>query len=62
MLKDNGVEVAVITARDSKAVAYRMKNLGITHFYQGQADKVVAFNVHSRANCAVCVWTINEFC
>jgi 3-deoxy-D-manno-octulosonate 8-phosphate phosphatase (KDO 8-P phosphatase) len=21
-----------------------MKNLGITHFYQGQADKVVAFN------------------
>jgi YrbI family 3-deoxy-D-manno-octulosonate 8-phosphate phosphatase len=44
MLKDNGVEVAVITARDSKAVAYRMKNLGITHFYQGQADKVVAFN------------------
>jgi 3-deoxy-D-manno-octulosonate 8-phosphate phosphatase KdsC-like HAD superfamily phosphatase len=29
MLKDNGVEVAVITARDSKTVAYRMKNLGI---------------------------------
>ncbi len=44
MLKDNGVEVAVITARDSKAVAYRMKNLGITHFYQGQSDKVVAFS------------------
>ena len=44
MLKDNGVEVAVITARDSKAVAYRMKNLGIAHLYQGQADKVVAFN------------------
>ena len=44
MLKDNGVEVAVITARDSKAVAYRMKNLGIAHLYQGQADKVVAFS------------------
>lgn len=44
MLKDNGVEVAVITARDSKAVAYRMKNLGIAHFYQGQSDKVVAFS------------------
>lgn len=44
MLKDNGVEVAVITARDSKTVAYRMKNLGIVHFYQGQSDKVVAFS------------------
>ncbi|CAC9576888.1 3-deoxy-D-manno-octulosonate 8-phosphate phosphatase (EC [uncultured Gammaproteobacteria bacterium] len=44
MLKDNGVEVAVITARDSKTVAYRMKNLGIAHFYQGQSDKVVAFS------------------
>jgi 3-deoxy-D-manno-octulosonate 8-phosphate phosphatase (KDO 8-P phosphatase) len=44
MLKDNGVEVAVITARDSKAVAYRMKNLGIAHLYQGQSDKVVAFS------------------
>jgi 3-deoxy-D-manno-octulosonate 8-phosphate phosphatase (KDO 8-P phosphatase) len=44
MLKDNDIEVAVITARDSKAVAYRMKNLGIAHFYQGQSDKVVAFS------------------
>jgi len=44
MLKDNGVEIAVITARDSKTVAYRMKNLGIAHFYQGQSDKVVAFS------------------
>ena len=44
MLKDNGVEVAVITARDSKTVAYRMKNLGIANFYQGQSDKVVAFS------------------
>ncbi|SMN12104.1 3-deoxy-D-manno-octulosonate 8-phosphate phosphatase [uncultured Candidatus Thioglobus sp.] len=43
MLKDNGVEPAIITARNSKAVEHRMKNLGIEHFYQGQADKVVAF-------------------
>ncbi len=44
MLKDNGIEMAVITARDSKTVAHRMKNLGIKHFYQGQSDKLVAFN------------------
>ncbi len=44
MLQDNGIEVAVITARDSETVAHRMKNLGVTHFYQGQADKVVAFS------------------
>ncbi len=44
MLKDNGVEPAVISARASNAVKHRMENLGIVHFYQGQADKVVAFN------------------
>ncbi len=44
MLKDNGVEPAVISARESNAVKHRMENLGIVHFYQGQADKVVAFN------------------
>lgn len=44
MLKDNGIEIAVITARDSKTVVHRMKNLGITHFYQGQSDKLVVFN------------------
>ncbi|SMM99973.1 3-deoxy-D-manno-octulosonate 8-phosphate phosphatase [uncultured Candidatus Thioglobus sp.] len=43
MLKDNGIEPAIITARNSKAVEYRMKNLGIEHFYQGQSDKVAAF-------------------
>ena len=44
ILKDNGVEPAVITARTSTTVEHRMKNLGITHFYQGQEDKVIAFN------------------
>ncbi len=44
MLKNNSVEVAVITALDSMAVARRMENLGITYFYQGQADKTAAFN------------------
>ena len=44
LLKQNAIEVAVISARSSKNVAHRMKNLGIKHFYQGQNDKVVAFN------------------
>ncbi len=44
LLKQNGIEVAVISARSSKNVAHRMKNLGIEHFYQGQDDKLVAFN------------------
>ena len=44
MLKENGVEVAVISARNSKSVDYRMQNLGIEHFYQGQSNKIIAFN------------------
>jgi len=44
ILKDNDIEPAVITARTSTTVEHRMKNLGIAHFYQGQEDKVVAFN------------------
>ena len=44
LLKENGIEPAVITARNSKSVGYRMQNLAIEHFYQGQNDKMVAFN------------------
>ncbi len=43
ILRDNGVESAVITARNSKTVEHRMQNLGIEHYYQGQEDKRVAF-------------------
>lgn len=44
LLKDFAIEPAVITARKSQTVAYRMKDLGISHFYQGQNDKIIAFN------------------
>ncbi len=44
LLKQSGVEPAVISARDTPNVAHRMKNLGIEHFYQGQSDKLIAFN------------------
>lgn len=43
MLMGHGVEVGVITGRTSKVVEHRMANLGIRHIYQGQLDKVPAF-------------------
>ena len=43
MLLGQGVEIAVITGRTSRVVEHRMKNLGITHVYQGKLDKLPAF-------------------
>ena len=37
------MEVAIITARNSRAVELRAANLGITHLYQGVEDKLAAF-------------------
>jgi 3-deoxy-D-manno-octulosonate 8-phosphate phosphatase (KDO 8-P phosphatase) len=42
MLQESGVEIAIITSRTSKLVANRARNLGITHLYQGVADKRAA--------------------
>ncbi len=39
MLMRGGVEVVIITARDSAVVTRRMQGLGIRHVYQGVADK-----------------------
>ncbi|MFT2112361.1 KdsC family phosphatase [Marinomonas sp. 2405UD68-3] len=39
-----GVEVAIITAKDSPPLRMRMKDLGIQHFYLGCHNKVEAFN------------------
>ncbi len=44
MLRQTGVEVAVISGRKSKSVALRMKNLGVEHVYQGHENKIAAFN------------------
>jgi 3-deoxy-D-manno-octulosonate 8-phosphate phosphatase (KDO 8-P phosphatase) len=44
MLLGHDVNVAVITGRTSQVVEHRMKNLGITHVYQGQLDKLPAFS------------------
>jgi 3-deoxy-D-manno-octulosonate 8-phosphate phosphatase (KDO 8-P phosphatase) len=43
MLMGHGVEVAVITGRTSRVVEHRMKNLGISHVYQGKLEKLPAF-------------------
>ncbi len=44
LLRQTGVEVAVISGRKSNSVALRMKSLGIEHVYQGHENKIAAFN------------------
>lgn len=43
MLIRHGVTVAIITGRTSRVVEHRMKNLGIEHVYQGQLEKLPAY-------------------
>lgn len=43
LLRQTGVEVAVISGRKSGSVALRMKNLGIELVYQGHENKLAAF-------------------
>src|SRR5471030_3235988 len=42
-LLTSGIEVAIITGRSAKLMEDRCRTLGITHLYQGQSDKLVAF-------------------
>lgn len=43
MLLECGIEVAVITGRQSDIVNHRMGDLGVKYIYQGCRDKLVAF-------------------
>ncbi len=43
MLRDSGVDLAIITGRTSRSVELRAKNLGIELLFQGVADKAQAF-------------------
>lgn len=43
LLQNHGVEVAIITGRESKIVEKRCRELGINHVYQGKKDKVASF-------------------
>jgi 3-deoxy-D-manno-octulosonate 8-phosphate phosphatase (KDO 8-P phosphatase) len=44
LLRQTGVDVAIISGRASASVALRMKMLGIEHVYQGHENKRAAFN------------------
>lgn len=44
LLKNSGVEVAIITGRQSQLVARRAQELGIVHIMQGREDKLTALN------------------
>ncbi|MEE9542157.1 MAG: HAD-IIIA family hydrolase [Thermodesulfobacteriota bacterium] len=43
LLMRSGVGVALVTARESEAVAIRAKDLGVEDLFQGQKEKVGAF-------------------
>lgn len=43
MLLECGIEVAVITGRNSGIVSHRMNELGVEHVYQGYRDKLPAY-------------------
>jgi 3-deoxy-D-manno-octulosonate 8-phosphate phosphatase (KDO 8-P phosphatase) len=49
LLHENGVEVALITARDSPIVQQRARELGLRHVYQGSRDKLDSLQHLSRA-------------
>lgn len=43
LLQQSGIDVAIITGRNSAIVAHRAKELGIRYLYQGCVDKRAAF-------------------
>ena len=43
-LQEAGIELAIITGRNSAIVEKRCQELGIKHYYQGQSDKQQAFD------------------
>jgi 3-deoxy-D-manno-octulosonate 8-phosphate phosphatase (KDO 8-P phosphatase) len=44
MLRESGVDLAIITGRTSRSVELRAKNLGIDLLFQGVTDKAEAFS------------------
>ena len=43
MALGGGIEIAVITGRRSNIVEHRMRDLGVSHVYQGSRDKLPVF-------------------
>jgi 3-deoxy-D-manno-octulosonate 8-phosphate phosphatase (KDO 8-P phosphatase) len=48
MLKSSGVELAIITGRNSRVVEHRAKNLGIAIVHQGAHDKLTVYQALCR--------------
>ena len=44
LLLNSGVEIGIITGRSSQLVTDRMESLGIRHIYQGQKEKLPAYD------------------
>ncbi|TAN05327.1 MAG: HAD-IIIA family hydrolase [Rhodanobacteraceae bacterium] len=49
-LREHGIEVALISARISRAVELRAEQLGIDHVYQGKSDKLTCLQDILRAS------------
>lgn len=45
LLLQTGVEIAIISGRESPIVQQRLLDLGVEHIYQGQTDKVPSFEM-----------------
>ena len=45
MLQGTGVEIGIITGRTSQVVSKRMDSLGIRHVFQGQLEKLPAYEM-----------------
>lgn len=45
LLRNSGIDVAIVTARESAIVAHRARELGVEHVLQGQKDKGAALAV-----------------
>ncbi|MGD9710373.1 MAG: KdsC family phosphatase, partial [Halothiobacillaceae bacterium] len=43
MLRNTGVEAAIISGRSSRAVVHRAHDLGIAHLHQGVHDKLAVY-------------------
>ncbi len=43
LLQKSGIEIGIITACQSETVKKRMQDLGVTHVYQGQTEKLAAY-------------------
>lgn len=44
LLQATGIEIGIITARESPLVTHRMNNLAIEHLYQGRLNKMSAYD------------------